>query len=557
MNIDKIDDAYRYLKKGPYRGMLEKYRWLILSLLSSVLLIFTFPEPGLPLLGWIALAPLFVVIQREKFTRVVLSAVVTSVVFNIFYLWWVKEYKHPLALSGAVLAEVVFFTPAVLLSRFLFHNCALVARRRHPFGLKKHIYIEYLKPLMLPLGWIAMDYLKTIGFLAFPWGILAYSQYKNHLFIQTASIFGIWGIDLIMLYWNAVLSVLLVVLLFNKKQLIRVCVLHGLIVMLLIGVSFVFGMLKRVEEKKGFSNFRRIALIQANLDPWSPRVRENLETEMRITDRALAENPDIVVWSESSVPFYYRYHLAEGNRYAEMMHEYIVGLNKPFVFGTVDLEGERKNGRYVGDSYNVALFYNGGALKGVYRKIHLVPFGEWFPYKRLFPFVSKILENAGAGDFNPGRDYTVFHTGDLSFNVLICFEDAFGNLARRFVLGGSDLIVNITNDAWTGSPKAEVQHYVKSIFRAVENRRSLVRAANGGVTACIDPYGKELYSLPLFTTGYLVCEVPVFDKKGPVTFYTRYGDLPALVLFCAAGALFLLLLFRRALYKMGEQSRPG
>jgi len=446
------------------------------------------------------------------------------------------------------LAEVVFFVPAVLLSRFLFHNLRFVAGSRHPSGSKQGTRVECLKPLMLPLGWIALDYLKTIGFLAFPWGILAYSQYKNLMFIQSASIFGIWGIDLIMLYGNAVLSILLVVLLSGEKKLIRVCVLHGLIVMLLVGASFAFGMLKLAEEKKGFSDFTRIALIQANLDPWSPRIRENLETEMRLTDRALAEDPDIVVWSESSVPFYYRYHLTEGNKYAEMIHDYIVGLNKPFVFGTVDLVGERRNGSYIGDFYNVAVFYNNGELKGVYRKIHLVPFGEWFPYKRLFPFVVKILESAGAGDFNPGRDYTVFHTGNLSFNVLICFEDAFGNLTRRFISEGSNLIVNITNDAWTGSPKAEVQHYVKSIFRAVENKRSLVRAANGGVTACINPYGRELHRLPLFTSDYLVCDVPILGKD-LITFYTQYGDLPALVLFCAAGALFLFLLFRRRFYK--------
>ncbi len=546
MTNDKNDEADQYRRKSMDIENPGKYRWLLLSLLSAAILIFTFPEPDFPILGWIAFVPLFIVIQREKFSRVLLSAVVTSVVFNIFYLWWVKEYKHPLALSGAVFAEVVFFVPAVMLSRFLFYNLPLVVPKGRHF--KKDAYIEYLKPLMLPLGWIALDYLKTIGFLAFPWGILAYSQYKNLLFIQSASIFGIWGIDLIMLYGNAVLAVFFARMLSGKKNSMRVCIVHGLIVVILIGLSFIFGITKRAEEKKGFSDFIRVALIQANLDPWSPHVRENLATEMRLTNRALAGNPDIVVWSESSVPFYYRYHLKENNKYAEMMHNYVAGVNRPFVFGTVDLDGERRNGRYVGDFYNVAIIYNGGELKGVYRKIHLVPFGEWFPYKRLFPFVTKILENAGAGDFNPGRDFTVFQTGDISFNVLICFEDVFGNLARKFVLRGSDLIINITNDAWTGSPKAEVQHYVKSIFRAIENRKSLVRAANGGVTACIDPYGRELYRLPLFTSGYLVCDVPVLTGD-TVTFYTRHGDLLALVLFCAASALFLFLVIRRIFYK--------
>jgi len=120
--------------------------------------------------------------------------------------------------------------------------------------------------------------------------------------------------------------------------------------------------------------------------------------------------------------------------------------------------------------------------------------------------------------------------------VLICFEDVFGDLARRFVLRGSQLIVNVTNDAWTGSVEMETQHYSKSVFRAVENHRSLVRAANGGVTACIDPRGRLLDTLPLFTTDYLTCDVPISDRAH-LTLYTRVGDILPKI----AGAVSILL----------------
>lgn len=531
-------------------------RWLLLSLCSAILLIFTFPSPAFPVLGWIALVPLFIVIQQERFVRVLGSAVLTSLVFNVFYIWWVKEYKHPLALSGAVFAEIVYFVPAVLLSRFLFQNVGYITVAGRRARRKRRRTVEYLRPLMIPLGWIALDYLKTIGFLSFPWGILAYSQFRNRIFIQSASVFGIWGVDFIMLYWNAVVSFFILHLVSGRRDLLHIGMMHGLIGVLLIGSSYVYGVIKLSEEKKGFGEYKRIALIQANLDPWTPQVQQNLAVEMKLTRDALAHDPDIVIWSESSVPFYYRYHLQKGNKYAKRVHDFVVDTGVPFVFGTVDFEGERIDGKYLGDFYNVAIYYNGDVLKDVYRKIHLVPFGEWFPYGRIFPFVKTILENAGAGDFEPGRQFTIFKSGELHFNVLICFEDAFGNLARKFVIRGSGLIVNITNDAWTGSAKAEIQHYIKAIFRSIENRRSLVRAANGGVTACVNPYGREIARLPLFTSDYLVCDVPVYND-GPVTFYSRFGDLPMIALFFTVAAFFLFLLWLRLYSHRSNADHPN
>ena len=154
----------------------------------------------------------------------------------------------------------------------------------------------------------------------------------------------------------------------------------------------------------------------------------------------------------------------------------------------------------------------------------------------------RILEEAGAGDFTPGDRYEVYHDSDFRFNVLICFEDVLGNLARKFVLRGSQLLINVTNDAWTGSEKAEVQHYSISVFRTIENRRSLVRAANGGVTVCVNPYGRPHAQLDLFKSDVLVCDVDIVDSS-VITFYTKYGDvLPLMFLpLSLMGALILLI----------------
>jgi apolipoprotein N-acyltransferase len=454
------------------------------------------------------------------FGRSLLAALTTGVVFYTVYLFWMKEYKHPLALSGGILGVMVFWTAAAIISYFLYHKLPTKGR---PY--------RGLPILGLVCGWFIIDYVKTIGFLGFPWGILGYSQYQNLVLIQSASLFGIWGINFLMLLCNASLAGLILDFLLLRKTETRIAgvplmrrLIYGAVVLILLVLSFAWGVLKRIEEKNRVFPQKRIAMVQANFDPWSPRLRENITTEIDLTLKALINEPDLIVWSESSVPFPYEIYLGKENPHGLRVHQFARVLDRPFVFGTLEYE-LTDTWRY----YNVAVYYNEGTLQESYRKIHLVPFGEWFPYKRLFPFVVNILDAAGAGDFTPGERYSIFRDGELRFNVLICFEDVFGNLARQFVKRGSQLIINVTNDAWTGSEKAEIQHYSISVFRAIENRRSLVRAANGGVTVCVNPYGRPTARLDLFTSELLVCDVDIVDSS-ELTFYTKNGELIPLIL---------------------------
>jgi apolipoprotein N-acyltransferase len=586
-------------------------RWVLLSILSAVLLNLSFPHPGFAFLAWVALVPLFVVILTEKPGKVFFSSLATGFLFNIVYLLWMKEYKHPASLPGGIFAEMVFFCFAVLLSWFLSSS------------------VRKWKPLALALSWLSVDYIKTIGFLGFPWGILGYSQYENLPLIQSARILGVWGVDFLLLYANGLVAFFaagLMTMGFRTEargheprgagkggpgdraagdrtagdravsdrasgglgargseigglilSLLRAKTLPAAVFAALLVVSLVYGAMtigreERLHQTAGAeaagsatarSATARVALVQANFDPWSPHIEENLQLEMELTRRALERNPDLVVWSESSVPFPYEFHLRRNNRYARQVHEFIASTGKPFLFGTLDFEGDYRDGDYDGIFYNAAVFYTGGKLAGSYRKIHLVPFGEWFPFDRIFPFVDTILQAAGAGDFVPGTRYSVFDAGGIRFSVLICFEDAFGELTRRFVAGGEgppasgaaggspprgrpDLIVNVTNDAWTGSRKAQQQHFSISVFRAVENRRGFVRAANGGVTACMNTCGKVIDSLEMFTSGYLVCDVPLAGE-GPLTFYSRFGDLPVRAVVILVGVSLLAALLKKVI----------
>jgi apolipoprotein N-acyltransferase len=189
----------------------------------------------------------------------------------------------------------------------------------------------------------------------------------------------------------------------------------------------------------------------------------------------------------------------------------------------------------------------GDHIVDTYRKIHLVPFTESVPFQASLPAIYSWLKNADTHFWEAGTVYTVFQEGGVRFSTPICFEDTFGDLCRRFVDAGADVLVNLTNDAWSFSVAGAMQHMTMAVFRAVENRRSVVRSTNGGMTNIIDPNGRILASFPPFKEGYLLGTAPV--HRAPLSPYTRWGDwLPWLLLAASVAGLaagFALLIRRR------------
>jgi len=172
--------------------------------------------------------------------------------------------------------------------------------------------------------------------------------------------------------------------------------------------------------------------------------------------------------------------------------------------------------------YNAVLVFEGDRIIDTYRKIHLVPFTEHFPYERQLPWLHRALVENNTNFWEKGSRYTVFEAAGVRFSTPICFEDTFGYLSRGFVQNGAEVIVNMTNDLWSFSEPAAMQHMAMAVFRAVENRRSVVRSTNGGITTIIDPNGRITDIYPPFVEGYLAGDVPVYT--GTDTVYTRRGD---------------------------------
>ncbi len=200
-------------------------------------------------------------------------------------------------------------------------------------------------------------------------------------------------------------------------------------------------------------------------------------------------------------------------------------MGVPVLFGGVVILDRQKQ-----EAWNASVLVSPeGNIVDTYGKIHPVPMAESIPFYELEP-VKRFFRNV-VGIWNPwvsGTRYTVFRVplragGQLAFGTPICFEDAFSNLCRTYIVKGADMLVNITNDSWSKTWSAEIQHFAVARFRAVENRRVLVRSTNGGVSAVIGPWGEIRSRMPFFEKAWRTVDVPVYREER-LTPYTRFGD---------------------------------
>jgi apolipoprotein N-acyltransferase len=280
-------------------------------------------------------------------------------------------------------------------------------------------------------------------------------------------------------------------------------------------------------------------LIQPNSDPWLggiPAVRKDLDTLIRLTDRALAEHDgvELVVWPETAFVPCIAMHYQRRNdreRYAlvEKLLTYIDGARADFVLGNDHAEqGWTREGRLDMLDYNSALLFSPKKNTlppepAVYKKTRLVPFTEYFPFEKRFPALYEKLLNGDTHMWEPGKEAVVFEGAGLRFGTPICFEDTFGYIARRFVQNGAQAIVNLSNDAWSKSVSCQYQHLSMAVFRSVENRVPSARSTASGQTAVIDPNGKITAMAEPFVETYIVAAIPKRENARR-TLYTALGD---------------------------------
>jgi apolipoprotein N-acyltransferase len=494
-------------------------RDLLLSLLSGVLLILSFPYFDLEFLAWFALVPLLYSIEGKGWVDHFKLGFLTGIISFLGILYWIVVAVHtygnvPLIMSGLILLLLV-----VYLSLFIGAFTLLTRLIQIHLGLKTLFFT--------PALWAALEYLRSFLLTGFPWAHLGYSQYLNLPFIQMAEFTGTYGLSFVIVLVNATLFQ--VVHQWAKKTFpLKEVTLTAIV---LLGF-FIYGSMKMgaIDRQNIQNPSLKIGLVQGNIDQsikWDESFqKETLKIYDRLSLRVSEEKPDLIIWPETATPFFFQ----DAKEYQPLVLDIPKKTNTFLLFGTPSYKIQKGKINHYNSAYLLSPL---GELIGKYDKIHLVPFGEYVPMQDLLFFIGSLGE--GIGDFKSGKEVYNFSIPQGHFGVLICFEIIFPDLCRRFVKKGANFLVTITNDAWFGKTSAPYQHFSMAAFRAVENRVFIARAANTGITGFIDPRGKILKQGGIFTEEAMNGVIRLSKEK---TFYTLYGDVFAWC--CSAFSIFLL-----------------
>jgi apolipoprotein N-acyltransferase len=482
----------------------------LLALASGVMLTASFPRIGWSAMAWAALVPLlYAVCERPAATGFKLGFI-AGMVHHITLLYWVTGVMGtygglPVAVSWAVLfllAAYLSFYPAV------FCSAMIVAWSKGPRWL-----------WIAPFLWVGLEYVRSFFLSGFPWENLGYSQFDWLQLIQISDMFGVYGVSALIVAVNALFFELLKKI--SEKKALPWTALA--VVALFFGGTLGYGAwrIKRIDESVAQAPSLTVALVQGNIDQarkWDPSFQEEtLRRYERLTRTTWRDRPSLTIWPETALPFYFLHDQVLADQVIALVRE----AKSHFVLGSPSFETVGDEVRYFNSAYLVG---PDGAVLGRYDKVHLVPYGEYVPLRRFFPFLGKIVE--AVGDFKAGQAGRVLSWEGGKLGVLICFEVIFPGLARTLAANGAQLLVNITNDAWFGKSSAPYQHLSMAVFRAVENRRSLTRAANTGISVFVDPVGRILGETPLFEEAVRTGSVPIMEERG---FYTRWGDAFAIL----------------------------
>ena len=533
-----------------------RLRLYLLGLSSALLFALGLPNElflmGFPPLGFVALIPLYIALLEVSDWRS--AALVTASygaahhAISSYWLYFFKDF----AFWTIGMTTIAYFVIYAFLGLCLVY----LLRRAGPF-----------RPLAFALLWTSYEYLKSSGFLGYPWGLLPYTQSEFLSFLQIADWTGVYGLSFVLAYANAALAEFLfrsaplprlglgglgpLELRYLKggrggKRLITLRILQPgslsigkpaawrtlITAAILIVLSLGYGTW-RLANPPATKGSLRTLIIQQNLDPWSAGTEGALVANMKLMKQGLAASetrPDLALFSESSLGYPYADSEAWYQRspkddpFVPWFKKQGVWLltGSPIVLDWKDFSATN----------SVILIAPDGKVVEDYAKIHPVPFAEAIPFYEYQWFRDFLKRTVGLeAGWTMGSRYTIFslptRKGMVRFGAPICFEDAFAAVCRRFVQDGAEVLVNLTDDSWSKTKSAEYQHLAAARFRSIEARRSLVRSTNSGVSAVVDPLGRITSSLPLFVAAEETVEVPI-SAAGP-TPYMVLGDWFALL----------------------------
>jgi len=533
------------MQERSYR--LRHYQTACLAVASGLLQILLFPKFSLSWVSWVALVPLlFALFQETSWKRALLLGWIFGVVFFSGCCYWILNVLQgygDLHWSGAVL---LFALLIVYLS--LFPGLFACAFSRTSLKFPGACF------LLAPGLWVATEYLRGHLLTGFPWCLTGYVLIDNTSLAQIATFTGVYGLSFLVVLINASITGL-----FFRSKPSLLCL---PVTLVFLGVLMWVGTKPLDTDHTGEAHAR---LVQTHIPldhPWDPQSQSRLLEELielslspPLTDSASTPEADpplsaphrasLLIWPETPAPFYFH----EDPSFRRTMNRLAGSSGSTLLFGFVDWPSGNE-GSHTGPYNSVGTVSPAGDLIAQYDKMHLVPFGEYVPWSWLFFFVEKI--STGVGDYQPGSRVVVsrLESGE-KVGVFICYEAIVPNLVRRFVAEGAEVLVNITNDAWFGHTAGPYQHFQAARLRAVEEGMPLVRAANTGISAVVDSYGRVVGRLGLGEVGVL--DAPLPPAPASPTPMARLGDWSLAILLLVASAAALAIGVRHRL----RARRPG
>lgn len=483
-----------------------------LILFSAILVVLSFPKISWSILAWISLVPFLKSLENKSGRTRFRVGYVFGIIFNLGIFYWVTHSMRHYGGLDPITSYCILFLMVLYLALYAGAFAWL-------WGLFPS---KGLFPLLwVPSTWIVLEFLRAHLLTGFPWELFGYSQYTILPMIQIAELTGVLGVSFLIILVNQTVYQLFFTGHTHPKRSRRWP--EGAFTASLVIATLIFGFhsLSRQRQEDRRVPSLKVAVVQGNIDQslkWDPAFQEKtIDLYEGLTLKTGPSAPDLVIWPETAVPFYF---LGE-NRLSPRLFQLTKKTGAHLLFGSPAFSYQGGQLQF----YNRAYLLSPEGRIGFYDKVHLVPFGEYVPLKKLLPFVGKMVQ--AIGDFRPGPGSNGLPHPKGKLGVLICFETIFPELSRAYEQDGCRLLVNMTNDAWFGKTSAPYQHLSMLTFRAVENRLWIARAANTGFSAIIDSTGRITNRFPLFQSGGIYATIPLREEK---TFYSRHGDL--LIVFC-------------------------
>lgn len=508
------------------RGKRNKH--VAFAIVSGLLFGLSFPPIPLPYLSFVALVPyLFILDERDGLGEINKYTYLFMFVGSLISLYWVGSWTADadtfLMVSGALL---VFFNPILYLIPSTM------------FYMNKRVFGNKWALVLLPFNWVAFEYLYTLTEAHFPWLTLGNALPYFNSYIQIADTIGVYGLSLLILFAN--LFAFYSLRSYQRDSKIRSIYVAPLLMIIILPI--IYGYYRTSSYEKSWEEIS-VGIVQPDFNPtkkWEAgNLDEQLDIYLSMSQTVLDNGAELIVWPETAMPVYllsksYESYVERIQKFVDENDVYVMTGMPHAEFFTNPSEAPpdakttiNSNTKYV--SYNSILLFKPDTTDvGIYGKIKLVPFGERIPFVDVVPFMGDIIKwNVGISSWNIGKDTVVFDMNNYSVYDkknkakvagLVCFESIFPDFNAMFVQKGAELIVVVTNDSWYGDSSGPYQHKEIAVLRAVENRRAVVRCANGGVSCVINPLGITEVNTEMFTKDTFVHQAVL---KNGLTFYTR------------------------------------